>query len=44
MSNRVDLGYKVRCDSYMGRLRTIKVFLVATWFGWLLGRLRAQLL
>ena len=26
MSNRVDAGYKVRCDSYRGRLRTIKVF------------------
>ena len=44
MSNRVDGGYKVGCDSYRGRLRTIKGVLVATWFGWLLGRLRAQLL
>ena len=26
MSNRVDGGYKVCCDSYRGRLRTIKVF------------------
>ena len=26
MSNRVDGGYKVCCDSYWGRLRTIKVF------------------
>ena len=26
MSNRVDLGYKVCCDSYKGRLRAIKVF------------------
>ena len=26
MSNRVDAGYKVCCDSYRGRLRTIKVF------------------
>ena len=26
MSNRVDEGYKVCCDSYPGRLRTINVF------------------
>ena len=26
MSNRVDGSYKVCCDSYLGRLRTIKVF------------------
>ena len=26
MSNRVDIGYKVCCDSYRGRLRAIKVF------------------
>ena len=26
MSNRVDGGYKVCCNSYQGRLRTIKVF------------------
>ena len=26
MSNRVDRGYKVCCDSYRGRLRTIKAF------------------
>ena len=26
MSNRVDGDYKVCCDSYRGRLRTIKVF------------------
>ena len=26
MSNRVDGGYKVCCDSYRGRLRAIKVF------------------
>ena len=26
MSNRVDGGYKVCCDSYRGRLRTVKVF------------------
>ena len=26
MSNRVDGGYKVCCDSYRGRLMTIKVF------------------
>ena len=38
MSNRVDLGYKVCCDSYRGRLRTIKVFwwlhgLAGSWVG-----------
>ena len=26
MSNKVDGGYKVCCDSYQGRLMTIKVF------------------
>ena len=26
MSNRADGGYKMCCDSYRGRLRTIKVF------------------
>ena len=39
MSNRVDGGYKVCCDSYHNQ-----GVLVATWVGWLLGRVRAQLL
>ena len=38
LSSRADLGYKVCCDSYRGRLRTIKVFwwqhgLAGCWVG-----------
>ena len=42
MSNRIDLGYKVCCDSYMGRLRIMKVFWWLYGLARLLGRVRTQ--